>query len=343
MSLSGRLFRELGQHIPAGVARLVGRPAAVLFHGVEPAMDDPRLQTNHHEAETFRAIALSLKANFDILPLAALPDVLASPDKHSRALFLMSDDGYVNNLTVAAGILEELHMPWTLFVSTHHIDTAERNPAFVARLFAFHAAAGGYRLPHLKDSVVLADNAGFREIAADRLLNAMKQLNGPDARHVIVEMIKILTPEKVAELFLRFRSEEFLNWEQIRELHRRGVTVGAHAHWHWPLNESQAETYVSQQVRLPKVRIEAEVGPCTAFAYPFGNIGDISRTAWEAVQDAGYTHAFTTLSGSLESEMNPFLLPRYSLGLKENRAPSLIPLLRAGNSRVLEWQKTLAA
>ena len=91
------------------------------------------------------------------------------------------------------------------------------------------------------------------------------------------------------------------------------------------------------------MRIEAEVGPCTAFAYPFGNVGDISREAWRAVRDADYEHAFTTLSGSLETQMNPYLLPRYGLAAREPRPASLIPLLRSGNTRLLEWQKSLAA
>ncbi len=343
MSLSGRLFRELGKHIPAGLARFAGRPAAVFFHGVEPTTDDARLQTNHHETEVFRGIARALKAHFDVLPLTALGDVLKQPEKHQRALFLMSDDGYANTLTVAADILEELSLPWTLFVSTHHIDSREHNPVFLARLFAFFAAAGAYRLPHLKDAVVLADNNSFRELAADRVVASLKQLNGPDARQVIAAMLKILTPERAAELLTRFRSEEFLTWDQVRALDRRGVAIGAHAHWHWPMNAAQSETYIRQQAALPKLRIEAEVGPCRAFAYPFGNIEDVSREAWQAVRDEGYDHAFTTLSGSLDARMNPYLLPRYGLAPREARPASLIPLLRAGNARLLEWQKSLAA
>ena len=75
----------------------------------------------------------------------------------------------------------------------------------------------------------------------------------------------------------------------------------------------------------------------------FGNVEDVSRGAWQVVRDAGYANAFTTLSGSLDARMNPYLLPRYGLAQRETNAVSLIALLRAGNSRVLEWQKTVAA
>src|SRR5882757_2088039 len=134
MSRFGQIARELGRFIPADAVRPLGRPAAVFFHGVAQGPLDPRLQGNHHPAADFARIARTLKANFDVLPLGAVADVLKAPDRHPRALFLMSDDGYANTLTVAADLLEDMKLPWTLFVSTHHVDTGERNPIFLARL-----------------------------------------------------------------------------------------------------------------------------------------------------------------------------------------------------------------
>src|ERR1700744_1412293 len=116
----GQWARDLARWLPPAALAHAGQPAALFFHGVEPATADPRLQTNHHEVAQFRAILDGLK-DFDVLPLTAIDEVLAAPQKHRRSVFLMSDDGYRNTLTVAAGILEEYRMPWTLFVSTAHI------------------------------------------------------------------------------------------------------------------------------------------------------------------------------------------------------------------------------
>ena len=76
---------------------------------------------------------------------------------------------------------------------------------------------------------------------------------------------------------------------------------------------------------------------------PFGNIGDISGDAWRAVRDAGFEAAFSTLSGSLDASANRWLLPRYGLAPHDPNLGSLLPLLRAGNSRLLRWQRNLAA
>ena len=339
MSRFGQIARGLGRLIPADAVRPLGRPAAVFFHGVEHQTLDSRLQTNHHETDAFAQIAQDLKANFDVLPLSAIDKVLEQPDRYPRAVFLMSDDGYANTLTVAAEILEDLKLPWTLFVSSHHIDTGARNPIFLARLFAFFADAGRYDIPHLPQPLVLS---GDREAAAEALVWELRALDMTRAQAAVDAMLSLLDPGLLNRLLARFSSESFLNWDQVRALKARGVEIGAHAHRHWPMNQHQSAATLREQAFVPKARIAAEVGTCRFFAYPFGNIGDISQGAWQAVRDAGYSHGFTTLAGSLDAQANRYLLPRYGLEPRAPHLTTLISLLRAGNRRVARFQKRLA-
>jgi peptidoglycan/xylan/chitin deacetylase (PgdA/CDA1 family) len=155
-------------------------------------------------------------------------------------------------------------------------------------------------------------------------------------------MMALLDPELLRGLLAKFASESFLNWDGVRQLKRRGVEIGAHAHRHWPMNSHQSVAMLREQATRSKARIEAEVGPCRYFAYPFGNIGDISTDAWQAVRDAGYDCAFTTLSGTLDAQANRFLLPRYGLEPRAPHLTTLISLLRTGNPRVARFQKALA-
>ncbi len=339
MSRLGQIARGLGRFIPADAARPLGRPAAVFFHGVEPATRDPRLQTNHHEVDDFVAIARALKANFDVLPLGAIDDVLKQPDRHKRALFLMSDDGYANTLTVAADILEDVGLPWTLFVSTHHIDSGERNPVFLAQLFVYRAPSGRYALPHFPEGLTLGEN---RAAMAERVVWHLRALDMAQAQDAVDAMLAAFDPAVLRELLATFSSENFLNWDQVRELASRGVEIGAHAHRHWPMNAHQSRAALREQAGRPRARIEQEVGPCRYFSYPFGNTGDISREAWQAVRQAGYDCAFTTLSGTLDAQANRFLLPRYGIAQNADHMTTLISMLRSGNPRVGRFQKALA-
>ena len=338
---AGYLIRQFGQRLQPGLVRHLGRPVCVLFHGVEPHTDDARVQRNHHETAAFREIAKSLKENFQVLPLSALDDVLKRPERHGRSVFLMADDGYANNLTITADILAEFGLPWTLFVSTHHIDSAQPNPIFLARLFFHYAPASRYTIPHLPPAFELGARAG-REAIAALAIARLKTLSAPCAGEAVAAMRRALEPHGLAGLLARFASERFLSWPQIAALKQRGVEIGAHAHVHWPMHGAQSGAYLQEQARLPRARIEAEIGPCRYFAYPFGNKSDICRDAWHAVRDAGYDYAFTTLSGSLDASTNRYLLPRYGLQSREPRLASLLPLLRAGNPRLVDWQKQIA-
>jgi peptidoglycan/xylan/chitin deacetylase (PgdA/CDA1 family) len=338
----GKLARGIGRAIPARAILSAAQPAALFFHGVEERTLDGRIQTNHHEAEVFRRILGKLARDFDVLPLAELDAVLAAPQRHARSVFLMSDDGYANTLTVAAPILEEFKLPWTLFVSTRHIGTDLPNPILMARLFVFFAPNGLYGLPHIPFSIVLESQEERAQIA-DRVVDALRYLPADQAKAVLEVMSAAFAPNALADLLTRFSSETFLDWDGVRALKARGVEIGAHADSHWPMHARQSEAFLYQQACGAREKIESEVGPCRFFAYPFGNVGDIGPIAWRAVRDAGFSHAFTTLSGSLAVGGNRFLLPRYGIGPRDTHIATLVSLLRAGNRRLLRWQQTLDA
>ena len=340
-SLSGQFMRMLGQWLPPAALRGASRPAALLFHGVEQHIDDPRMQIVHHQRDTFYKIAKSLKKNFQILPLTALDEVLKAPACHGRRVFLMSDDGYANNLTVAADILEDLRIPWTLFISTQHIGTGERNPLFLARLFVYFAPEGRYAIPHLATPLELGAMASRKAIVI-RVIPELKALDAAKAKQAIGAMTVILSREYLFNAIAQFPSESFLNWQQVEALHKRGVEIGAHAHWHWPMH-GQAIEYLREQAQIPREEIEKKIDRCRFFAYPFGTKADISREAWQAVRDAGYDYAFTAIAGSLDASRNHWLMPRYTIGLNERHVAAMVPLLRAGNGRLVNWQKVLAA
>jgi peptidoglycan/xylan/chitin deacetylase (PgdA/CDA1 family) len=326
-------LRRAARWLPAAALRPFGRPVAVFFHGVADKISDPRIEINHHSRASFQAIATRLKQCFDVLPLSALDDVLARPERHGRAVFLMADDGYANTLETAAGILEELRLPWTLFVSTHHIETGDWNPLILARLFLYHAPAGSYEIPHLP-TLVLA-GAAERAAIASRLVDALKRLPAAAARESFAAMQDTFPEGLLDRLRAQFPCERYLTWCEVEALHRRGVEIGAHADWHWPMNASQDEHWLRDQAFRARERIVAHIGVCRAFAYPFGNDGDVAPGAWRAVQDAGYSHGFTTLSGTLRPGLNPWLLPRYALRPEEPDIDSLLPMLRLADRRVV--------
>jgi peptidoglycan/xylan/chitin deacetylase (PgdA/CDA1 family) len=274
-----------------------------------------------------------------VLPPKAMADVLKNPSRHSRALFLMSDDGYANTLTTAAPVLKAYGLPWTLFVSTHHIDTGEFTPPTLSRIFMMEAPAGGYGLPQLEQPIILAGREQRAALAED-VWKQLKNMAFPQARETLAAMKSLLARTGI-DLKAKYPSERFLTWDQVRALDRAGVEIGAHADTHWAMHEGQPLDFLREQALGPKQRIEKEIGHCRYFAYPFGNRDDVGRGAWEAVRDAGYDYAFTTIAGTLNASANPWLLPRYGLAPQETNLAAFLPVLRANNARLRNWQSQI--
>jgi peptidoglycan/xylan/chitin deacetylase (PgdA/CDA1 family) len=334
------LTRKVARFVPPTLLRPMGRPAVIFFHGVERHIDDPRVQRGHYGSEAFYAIAKSLKKYFQVLPLSAIDDVLKRPERHIRSVFLTSDDGLASTFTVAADILEDLRLPWALFVSTHHIGTGDRLPTFLARLFFYYAPRGRYEIPHFDLPIELGDDVQ-RAALAETFIDRLKSLGAARARQSLDAMLAVLPP-RLPELLERFKSESFLTWEQVSALKRRGVEIGSHGHFHWPMHRRQSPDYLRMQARISRAAIEEKIGPCRFFAYPFGGATDISPEAWQTVRDAGYDYAFTTMTGSVDASCNPFLLPRNFVWSSDTRLGSLIPLVHVGNARLAGSQRQIA-
>jgi peptidoglycan/xylan/chitin deacetylase (PgdA/CDA1 family) len=340
VSKIGQIARTASRWIPAALAEPFSGPTAVFFHGVERLVSGGWMQDTQHALDDFGVIAQSLKRDFDVMPLAALPDVLKKPERHSRAVFLMSDDGYANTLSLAADVLGGHNLPWTLFVSTHHIDTGDLVPLLAARAFFLTAPPGEYEIPHL-DGLIVLESRAQREELARRQHHRLRMLDAVRARETLAAMQAELAKAGLGNVAQNYPSERFLTWPEVLALHSRGVEIGAHADIHWAMHDGQSDAFLREQAERPKRRIEQEIGPCRAFAYPFGNRGDVGCKAWRAVRDAGYDYAFTTIAGTLDASANNWLLPRYGLAPKESNLAALLPVLRTNNRRLRQWQSQI--
>jgi len=336
MSIIKPMARQVAKLVPPIFIRALARPAVVYFHGVEAGGSDEELERIHHKADIFEKIITALNKSYAILPMRMLADVLKQPDRYRNCLFITFDDGYANNM-LAAEILESMAIPWTLFVSTEHVEKGEPDPVFLARLFFMYAGAGTYSLPYFNFHITLG-SPRQRKRTMERGVAELKSLDAARADECVAAMKARLGIEELARHVAEVRSKRFLSWDQVRQLQNRGAEIGSHASVHWPMHADQSETYLREQSERSKAQIEAEVGTCSYFAYPFGRRSDCSTRAWQAVRNAGYSHAFTAIPGTLNASRNSWLLPRYGIGIHETAAGTMVPMLRANNWRFRRWQ-----
>jgi peptidoglycan/xylan/chitin deacetylase (PgdA/CDA1 family) len=111
----------------------------------------------------------------------------------------------------------------------------------------------------------------------------------------------------------QFKNRDCLTWEEVRELHRAGVTFGSHTVTHPQLTQSTSRE-LECELRQSKDTIEDEVGtPVRSFSYPFafpeGNRRFTGRLR-DTLQACGYECGVCTAVGTVGPDEDRFFLKR---------------------------------
>lgn len=298
------------------------RPRAVVlvYHRVSERGIDPWRLTV--DPETFHDQMKTVARDWCPLSLDELVDGLAARRLPDRAVAVTFDDGYADNLEIAAPILVERGIPATLFVATGLVG-AERSPWWdeltsllleperlppTLTLSSFNG--GPWQIPRR--------SAGARELVGDppqpwvaklgtrlrafyELWIALRALDTPTREAALDEIAEWAGAERASDRTL-------LTLDQLRELAALpGLQLGAHTITHpslpsRPPAEARAEIAGSAEWLRAHVGIEVD-----QFAYPHG---EWDESLARLVGGLGFRCAYTTDGGAISWNSTPHGLPR---------------------------------
>jgi peptidoglycan/xylan/chitin deacetylase (PgdA/CDA1 family) len=288
---------------PAGGA---GRLSTLIFHRVH-AVPDP-LFPDELDAARFDRICGWLAEWFRVLPLDEAATRLRDGTLPSRALAISFDDGYADNHDQALPILRRHRLNAAFFVATGFLDGGCMwNDRIIetirttARSELDLTGADTARIGRL----ALATLAQ-RRAAIDRILSAVKYLAPPqrdDAVSAIARAAGI--DDKVPTLMMRP--------EQVREMHRQGMCIGAHTVNHPILARLDADAAFAEIVGSRRA-LHSLLGEAPRlFAYPNGRPAeDYKAETVSLVERAGFDAAFTTAWGAARLETPRLEIPRFT-------------------------------
>jgi len=266
--------------------------------------------------DVFEAQMRFLLSHFRPVPTREL---LADEPGASRARFSVTfDDGYRDNLSLAAPVLARLGIPATLFASTDFIGTQ--------RLFWWEQLGGMLRATR-ESRLELA--AVAPELRAGWELPDQLELAGEPAReraHWLISMALMRTPPDAIEPALsrlahalrvshvkEGRSAPLLDWDDLRRWLAQGFDVGGHGASHANLGLA-SDALARAEIESCRRALERELGVSPVlFAYPYGGPEHRSPAAERALADDGWRGAFTTELGLLGPRSAPLALPRFGL------------------------------
>ncbi|HEY3860398.1 MAG TPA: polysaccharide deacetylase family protein [Verrucomicrobiae bacterium] len=272
------------------------------YHGLVRERGDARLERNFHLLSDFREQMRWVKRQ----PVLSLREAAHSRAFSRQAAVITFDDGYANNL-LAAEILSDLGLPWTVFVSTGAIGTGGMIWTVELSLLLLHGECA--RLEALQKAWPLG-NREEREPAFQTIRYRMKAMPARERRETMNEIRAQFPGGESRRLLDKFPAFQMLTWNDLARLAEAGVEVGSHGVEHEIHQAAQDARMRRVELVESKHEIERRLGkPCRAFAFPNG---DTCEDSAREVEDAGYEMAFTTRQDFARPDANRFLLPRVS-------------------------------
>ena len=192
---------------------------------------------------------------------------------------LTFDDGYRDFYELALTLLQRKGIPAAIFVVTDYVGTS-RVPIHDKLYLLLKRRRRA--LPHL---VSVPDLSHMEPYTA---LRTMLELLPANVVHSVADALEAEDPLP-DEICAPFRS---LSWEELKRVHRAGMTVGSHTRTH-VLMPNEVRSRVMDEAAGSRETLCRRLGGTAVrhFAYPSGVFDDVSV---RAVAAAGYRFAYAT-------------------------------------------------
>jgi len=258
---------------------------------------------NHLRSTEFERQMAFLSRHRNVVSLMELIEQLNAGEEPSAGTVCITfDDGYLDNLTVAAPILEKYQLPAMLYLPTAYIDRGETHWAdLVYQLIRFRTR-DHLTMPSLGLSADLSDK--MQQIGAYQMLHRpLLTALYPDRQAILEQVREQLQPSQVGPRLT-------MNWDDVRDMGQRfpQFSIGGHSQWHVDLNAHRGQCALGE-IEGCKRRIQSELGiDPEHFSFPYARWSVETRSL---VEQYGWKSAVGDGHGfRIGLKSDKFVLPR---------------------------------
>jgi hypothetical protein len=164
--------------------------------------------------------------------------------------------------------------------------------------------------------VAITFDDGYRDVLTDAL---------PILKQCGFRATIFLATDRIRETSMRFEGVDYLTWQDVRELHKEGMTFGSHTVTHPDLRSMEPEQ-IDYELGYSKEVIEQKLGACVdSFSYPFPfpeEDRDFARFLGDTLQNQGFRNGVSNIIGRAHRDSHPYFLPR--LGMNSWDTPAVL-------------------
>ncbi len=246
-----------------------------------------------------------LASHFTIFPLEEAVERMKRKDVPENAVVVTFDDGYQDNYLHAFPVLKGLSIPAAIFLATDAIGSGR--VLWHDRVFSAFRETQVPFLQGLGDNPTVYPLKTLEDkfFAQGEVLKFLRSLGDRECSFWIDNLVERLEVPDAREA-----PDLMLAWDEVRIMHRSGMSFGSHTVSHPILSQVSPER-AREEIYESKRIIEENIGTAvTTFAYPSGRKQDFNGTTKAILKEAGYTCALTVVFGTNGSGQDPFELCR---------------------------------
>ncbi len=250
-----------------------------------------------------------LSKHAHVMPLqTAVERLLKQEPLPPAAVAITFDDGYLDNLTIAAPLLKTYGFPATVYVVTGGLE--EGVPLWWDQVIAILAGTSADRIETSALGLrglppVLSLAPSVRRESCAQLLDCLWQQDLATIEQTIAQLRLMLKPQSSPQLAATRMSPQ-----QVQTLAAQGFSIGGHTHSHIDPRKLGREQLLLE-LRSSRQQLQALCQqPIDSFAYPGGR-----SSVWmpDLLALTGFHHAVTTERGINQAPSDRFAIARIGM------------------------------
>src|SRR6202158_6045762 len=222
-----------------------------------------------------------------------------------RAVAVTFDDGFKDNVRVAAPILNRFGIPGAFYVLIGSVDRS-KSPWYCLLRHAFFTSRNSKWMDPFSGTIHDLTDAQIREAVFLNAVGVCAKSSAPAREDLVQNVVRSLDPEPFPN-----ESDLMMNWDDARSLVKSGHVVGSHTMTHPNVAHISAAD-ARTELHDSKRKLEEELGERVKhFSYPHPALNpQWNESTLKISEELGYATAVTTTSGAVRADARPLAIPR---------------------------------
>lgn len=299
----------------------MGRLLMVTYHYVRDLPNTPYPKIKGLLISEFRRQLEVLSSRYQMATWESITEFLKGTYKPKRDMcYLTFDDGFRDHYENVLPILIEKDMTAAFFPITGCL---EENVVASAHKNHFLMASLSFQDLYERFTRIIRAVAPNLSLTADpKVVQATYPWEEPEVatyKYYVNFSLPVHIREQVLDaLFVEvfederaFAAELYMNWDQVQEMRRLGMTIGGHSHRHRALVSLSLEDQADDlKVCYDILSGQLPGADGIPFCYPYGMADSFTGKSAALVEKAGFCAAVTTIEGWDGPASDPYLLHR---------------------------------